>query len=98
MHNPERAPFRVQIIEVTELDVDHPPRASDFYLDLPAGTNASLPGAAGPTYVRLKAPERIQGTELGALRDRILAAAKSRIAEFEAATGSAYGPRGPCSQ
>ena len=98
VHNPERAPFRVQIVEVTELDVDRPPRASDFYLDLPAGTNASLPGVPGPMSVRLKAPERILGTELGALRDRIIAAGKSRIAEFEAATGSACGPRGPCSR
>ncbi len=67
--NPDsNGPFSVTEFKVTKLDVDNPPPDDQFYVDVAAGTQVSVPKE--PRLVNLKQDERIGLDQLKPLYDR----------------------------
>jgi len=63
-------PLRVERYEVVELEVDAPPPDDQFFLDLPAGTQVSVP-KGGSWFITLTHAERVGAQDLQALEERI---------------------------
>ncbi len=63
-------PFKTQEIKVLELDVDNRPSKRDFYLDLPAGTQISIPTRS--QWVTFAQDERVGLDDLQRLHQRCI--------------------------
>jgi hypothetical protein len=62
-------PFYVREVKVVELDTETPPALSEFYLDMPDGTQVSVPGSKGGYYYT-KGQEHVKLTDLQGVYDR----------------------------
>lgn len=85
-----KAPFKVEEIAVTHLDVDAEPARERFFLDLPAGAQVNVPGE--PAWRNLRKPERVNARDIARVYNECVEAGKAyaaKVGNAEAGKGRA---------
>jgi hypothetical protein len=82
-------PFRVEVYDTLEFDVDQAPADAEFHVDIPAKTQVNTTGLErkGPWYYMTTSAERVHGKDLPQVFQRIVDSGEKRMAEREGSAG-----------